>query len=61
MPGGNKFAGGRHWPPVVIGGHCRTVSDGVHHRGFRFSHMEHSINIKMVFEDQLIISTMVQV
>jgi hypothetical protein len=24
-------------------------------------HMEHSINIKMMFEDQLIISTMVQV
>jgi hypothetical protein len=31
MPGGHKFAGGRRRPPVVIGGHCRTVSNGVHH------------------------------
>jgi hypothetical protein len=31
MPGGDKFAGGRRWPPVVIGGRWRTVFGSVHH------------------------------
>jgi hypothetical protein len=31
MPGGNKFAGGRRWPPVATGGRCRTVFVAVAH------------------------------
>jgi hypothetical protein len=29
LPGDDKFAGRRRWPPVVIGGRCRTVFGSV--------------------------------